>query len=40
MKQDVTYLKLYNLEATDSKTDGSIFTLHELLTHIHARLVM
>jgi hypothetical protein len=40
IKQDVHYVKLCNLEATNSKTDDSIYKLHESLMHIHARLVM
>ena len=40
MKQAVPYVKLYNLEATDNKTGGSIITLHESLMSTHSRLVM
>lgn len=40
MKQDVPYVKLYNLEATDNITDDSIITLHELLMNTYSRLVM
>lgn len=40
MKQDVPYVKLYNLEATDNKTDDSIITLHESLMTTYSRLVM
>jgi len=40
MKQDVPYVKLHNLEATDNKTDGSIIILHESLMNTHSRLVM
>jgi len=40
MKQDVPYVKLCNLEATDNKTDGSIITLQGSLMNTHARLVM
>jgi len=39
MEQDVPYVKLYNLETTDNKTDESIITLHESLMNTYSRLV-
>jgi len=40
MKQDVPYVKLYNLEATEAKQMAVLLHFHESLMTTHSRLLM